>query len=202
MAIPPLAFHLIRELYTQSDDKQKASFVKWLTTQERTAMPLELCTIEEFLAARSGGLLCPRCGGSHLVRNGKHNGRQRFVCRDCKRTIGMSNETPFFSSKKPWLTWLTFIRCMDQHLPLRASAKKCNISLPTAWAWRRKFRVCMVGMLRQVLAQMIDKGLIDENWDLEELEERLDEAAHKHFRPRKLNPLQKFLKRQNQYYYK
>jgi transposase-like protein len=37
---------------------------------------------------------CPRCGATHIVKNGSKNGRQRWVCRTCNRSFGATFGTP------------------------------------------------------------------------------------------------------------
>ncbi len=36
---------------------------------------------------------CPRCGASETVRNGTRRGKQRWVCRSCRRTFGVTTGT-------------------------------------------------------------------------------------------------------------
>jgi transposase-like protein len=31
---------------------------------------------------------CPRCGATHVVKNGSKGGRPRWVCRNCRRSFG------------------------------------------------------------------------------------------------------------------
>lgn len=46
---------------------------------------------------------CPngRCSQSHVVRNGSHRGRQRYVCRTCKTYFGETQGTPMYNLKTP-----------------------------------------------------------------------------------------------------
>jgi transposase-like protein len=39
---------------------------------------------------------CPRCGATHVVKNGSKNGRQRWVCRTCNRSFGATFGTPMY----------------------------------------------------------------------------------------------------------
>ena len=36
---------------------------------------------------------CPRCGAGETVRNGTRRGKQRWVCRSCRRTFGVTTGT-------------------------------------------------------------------------------------------------------------
>lgn len=44
---------------------------------------LEKCTLN-----RGAALSCPKCGSVSVSKNGKRNGRQRYLCKDCHRTFG------------------------------------------------------------------------------------------------------------------
>ena len=46
---------------------------------------------------------CPnsQCKQSHVVRNGSHRGRQRYVCRTCKTFFGETQGTPMYALKTP-----------------------------------------------------------------------------------------------------
>ena len=33
------------------------------------------------------GIRCPKCGGSNLNKNGRTNGRQRYICKKCRTTF-------------------------------------------------------------------------------------------------------------------
>ena len=39
---------------------------------------------------------CPRCGATHVVKNGSKNGRQRWGCRTCNRSFGATFGTPMY----------------------------------------------------------------------------------------------------------
>ena len=35
----------------------------------------------------SKGKVCPHCKGKDILRNGKYNGKQRYICRSCRKTF-------------------------------------------------------------------------------------------------------------------
>lgn len=35
----------------------------------------------------SKGEVCPHCNSTHIVKNGKLNGKQRYKCRGCNKTF-------------------------------------------------------------------------------------------------------------------
>lgn len=47
-----------------------------------------------------GAMPCPHCGGS-LRRNGCNRGKQRWQCRDCKKTVGETFGTAMYGLHTP-----------------------------------------------------------------------------------------------------
>lgn len=175
MPLQPMEMEILRGLYSRADKTQKGKFVEWMTGQAPVGKPASLSSVEEHLAGKAGDPICPRCGGSHLVKNGKHRGHQRFLCKDCMKSIGYSHSSIYFSIKKPYVTWETFERCMAARMSLRESARRCNISVPTAFAWRKKYLKEMVKMLKKRIHDMEDRGLLDDDVDWENIEQCLEE---------------------------
>jgi len=60
----------------------------------------------------SDGKVCPHCNDSRIVRNGKFNGKQRYVCKSCKKTFSDFSYSPISSSKKTIDKWLKYAGCM------------------------------------------------------------------------------------------
>ena len=44
---------------------------------------------------------CPRCGATHVIRNGSKDGRPRWVCRGCQRSFGPTLGTPMYRLHTP-----------------------------------------------------------------------------------------------------
>lgn len=87
----------------------------------------------------SQGLSCPKCGcSSDIVRNGMYNGKQRFLCRNCKSTFMWTQSTILHRTHKSIETWQSYLDCMANGMTIRQSARVCNISIPTAFYWRHK----------------------------------------------------------------
>jgi transposase-like protein len=84
------------------------------------------------------GKVCPKCNSNHVVKNGKFNDKQRYLCKDCRKTFNDFTATPLSDSKKDMSVWGKFINCMVNEFSLRKTASICGISLPTAFYWRHK----------------------------------------------------------------
>lgn len=87
----------------------------------------------------SKGLLCPKCGStSNIVRNGKYNGKQRYLCKNCHSTFMCTQDTILHRTHKSLETWEKYLDCMSSGMSIRKSAEVCNLSVPTAFYWRHK----------------------------------------------------------------
>ena len=98
-------------------------------------------TLEDFLISKrfEKGETCPLCGDSHIVRNGhRKDGTQKFICRSCGKTFGITTNSITSGSKKDLNVWSKYISCMLEGLTIEASADKCGINKNTSFAWRHK----------------------------------------------------------------
>lgn len=99
--------------------------------------------VESFLSkrldvSRSGRPVCPHCGSLKVVKNGRHSGTQRFICRDCGKSFGWSSGSFFNHCRKEISQWFKYVECFMDRLPLRECARRCGISLDTAFKWRHR----------------------------------------------------------------
>lgn len=121
---------------------------------------LELITTEGF--GRDAKVpACPACGG-RMVKNGRARGSQRYVCRSCGKTIGITHGSPFYRTKTPLSVWNKFLLCVESRTSLRKAAALCGISLPTASRWRRHY---LDYLARVHFRAHSDRGLCDEKID-------------------------------------
>ena len=81
---------------------------------------------------------CPICKSNHIVKNGKRNGKQQFLCKGCKHSFSISTNTITFKSKHSLETWSNYVSSMIAGMSLRDSADVCHISHKTAFYWRHK----------------------------------------------------------------
>ena len=82
-------------------------------------------------------VICPRCDGARVIRWGGFSGRQRYLCRHCRRTFSDLTATPLAYVKKPEL-WLEFARCMVRCETVRAAAALLGVDKDTTWRWRHR----------------------------------------------------------------
>ncbi len=88
-------------------------------------------------AAMPCGLKCPRCGSEKIVRYGKRNGAQRYMCKLCRRTFTDFTGTVLHGLRRREL-WLEFCKCLMEGLTVREAARRLGISKNTSFAWRHR----------------------------------------------------------------
>jgi transposase-like protein len=112
-------------------DKEVLS--EYLLTQIATQKGLDYP--EETLSHK---IACPKCGSIAFVKNGLVKGKQRFLCRDCKKTFGSTTNSALFSTKLTTSQWKEYIKCMLQNRSIRKSAEIVGICVKTSFYTRHK----------------------------------------------------------------
>ncbi|MDF2882315.1 MAG: transposase [Clostridiaceae bacterium] len=94
--------------------------------------------LSHFISLRHGvQRICPRCGSSYTVLYGKSRGKQRYMCKGCRRTFNDFTNTPIAKTHFPE-KWEIFIKCTIEGLSLKAAACQVNVSYVTLFYWRHK----------------------------------------------------------------
>lgn len=73
-----------------------------------------------------------------VSRNGKHNGKQRYICKSCKKTFSDFTTSVISCSKKPLDRWVQYAKSMIRGDSIRKSAKDVGINIATSFFWRHK----------------------------------------------------------------
>lgn len=84
------------------------------------------------------GNICPHCSSELVVRNGKFDGKQRYICKSCKKTFSDFTHSPVAHTKKTIDMWLEYAKCMIMGYSIRKSAIAVDINIATAFFWRHK----------------------------------------------------------------
>ena len=95
----------------------------------------------------SKGKVCPHCTSESISRNGKYNGKQRYICKDCRKTFTDFTNSATYRSKKSLDKWLKYAKCMIMGLSIRKSAKIVGINIATSFFWRHKILDCISSFL-------------------------------------------------------
>ena len=125
-----------------------AEMIENLTDEERKALNILMgnksdddSSIDTLLSDLrfSEKRVCPFCGGTHVVKNGKRkDGTQKYICRECGRNPLATSNSILSGTHKELATWITFIGCELNDEPLKQTAHKCGIHINTATDWRHK----------------------------------------------------------------
>jgi transposase-like protein len=84
-----------------------------------------------------GGAVCPHCGSKAVNKFGFFDGKQRYRCKECKKTFNLYTKTLLsWSHYKD--RWEAFIKTMSQDLSLRQAEKQVGVSYVTLFYWRHK----------------------------------------------------------------
>lgn len=93
---------------------------------------------------------CSHCQSIRFVKNGKTDGNQRYLCKECCKTFVENTGTILFSMKKDIAILEKYVHCMIEKYPLRKCAEICDINLATAFAWRHKILDALQKMMEEV----------------------------------------------------
>jgi transposase-like protein len=88
--------------------------------------------------SRSTQRCCPHCACRQLNRHGMANNRQRFRCRQCRRTFNDLTGTPLarLRLRDKWLDYIVMLR---EARSVRAAAAQVGVHSNTALRWRHRF---------------------------------------------------------------
>lgn len=101
-------------------------------------------SIEEFVTKErfANGRVCPVCGATHVVRNGKRkDGTQKYICKDCGKLFVITTNSIVSGTRKDLNVWIKYVDCMLNGFSVRKTAEECGIHRNTAFAWRHKILV-------------------------------------------------------------
>lgn len=119
---------------------------------------------------------CPHCGTLGAVSRGTARGLRRYQCKACNKTFNATTG-PALQGLHKKDSWLAFGGCLADGLSVRASAKRCNFAVSTAFRWRHRF----LGTKEQAPQKL--KGIVeaDETYVLESRkgDRKLDRKARR-----------------------
>lgn len=111
-------------------------------------------SIEEFVTKErfANGRICPVCGATHVVRNGKRkDGTQKYICKDCGKSFVITTNSIVSGTRKDFNVWIKYVDCMLNGFSVRKAAEECGIHRNTAFAWRHKILDALQNMANDVI---------------------------------------------------
>lgn len=80
-------------------------------------------------------VMCVHCGGEDVVRNGQtSNGKQRLLCKSCKRTSREDRQGPRYSEEDKE----RILRAYMERPSMRGMQRIFGVSRPTLSDWLKK----------------------------------------------------------------
>ena len=99
---------------------------------------------KEFRESRfSKGQCCPHCESTSVVKNGKLNGKQRYVCRSCSKSFNDLTKSALSCTKLPLQTWIEYVKGMVIGLSIRKNAENVGVGVKTSFYMRHKILDCI-----------------------------------------------------------
>lgn len=142
-------------------------------------------TTEEFVTEErlSGGRVCPICGCTHIVRNGRRKDHvQRYICKDCGKSFVITSNSIVSGSCKGLSVWRKYIGCMINGFSIRKTAGICRISNSTSFIWRHK----ILDALQNMASKVVLDGIVEADETFFAISYKGNHKYSKHFKmPRK-----------------
>ena len=86
----------------------------------------------------SNGYECPKCQCKDVNKNGKSNGRQRYICKHCRISFDEFTMSPFSNTKLGLDKWLKYCELMILGLSIRKCAKEVGVGVKTSFYMRHR----------------------------------------------------------------
>jgi len=166
----------IKNLFIQLSGSSQSELLDSLL-QEHELRGEILEDASEDISSRRKNKPCPHCSNLKVQKRGKKRGVQMYNCNNCKRWYSETTGTPLYDIKLK-SKWQSYLRCMEQGMPIKKIAKELHISIQTSFDWRHK--------ILSSLEQFVPKTLSEEI-ECDELELPLNNKGDKNLerKPRK-----------------
>ena len=112
---------------------------------------------------------CPYCGKDHFVRYGHKCGKQRFLCKDCKRTFVTTTHTIMSMSHYPASIWKEVIADTINGNAIHWTSRRLGLSNECVFNMRHKFLLALQDMAASKPIILSEVSELDETYVLESL---------------------------------
>ena len=144
----------IKRLFTELPSiSQIELLAALLQRQELKGSILEIA--QEEVSANRKNKPCPHCTSKNVYKRGKQNGVQMYQCNECKKWYSETTGTPLYDIKLK-SKWQSYLRCMEQGMPIKKIAKELNISIQTSFDWRHKILSSLDQFVPKTLSEEIE----------------------------------------------
>ena len=98
---------------------------------------------------------CPHCSSDKVYRRGKQKGVQMYKCSSCNKWYSETTGTPLWDIKHK-NKWQSYLRCMEQGLSIKKTAKEIGISIQTSFDWRHKVLSSLSSFTPETLSEVVE----------------------------------------------
>lgn len=127
---------------------------------------------------------CVRCGSVNIVRNGKKNKKQAYMCKDCKKHFVQTATSAIAYSHSSETVWKQVIRDTVEGISIDNTAESLDLSHSTVFHMRHKILYCVEQAILSAPTELEGVCEADETYVLENLKGRkIPEGYHR--KPRK-----------------
>ncbi len=92
---------------------------------------------QETIAQKRKNKPCPHCSSEKVYKRGKQRGVQMYRCNACSKWYSETTGTPLYDIKLKH-KWQSYLKCMEQGMPIKKIAVELGISIQTSFDWRHK----------------------------------------------------------------
>lgn len=107
------------------------------------------------ISARRKKKPCPHCQSGDVYKRGKQKGVQMYSCKDCGKWYSETTGTPLYDIKLK-SKWQSYLRCMEQGMPIKKIATEIGISIQTSFDWRHKILSALSRHVPEVLSSEVE----------------------------------------------
>ena len=115
---------------------------------------------------------CLRCGSLRVVRNGKQNGRQLYLCRDCGKAFMETATSAIAHSHSSKTVWKQVIRDTVEGISIDKTAEALDLSHSTVFHMRHKILYCVEQTILNTPGVLEGVSEADETYVLESVKGR------------------------------
>ena len=105
----------------------------------------------------SKGYECPKCQCKNVNKNGKSNGRQRYICKHCRTSFDEFTCSPFSNTKLSLDKWLKYCELMILGLSIRQCAQEVGVGVKTSFYMRHR----ILDVINLSLKEDIVEGIVE-----------------------------------------
>lgn len=127
---------------------------------------------------------CVRCGSVNIVRNGKKNKKQAYMCKDCKKHFVETATSAIAYSHSSETVWKQVIRDTVDGISIDKTAESLDLSHSTVFNMRHKILYCVEQSILSSSIELEGVCEADETYVLENVKGRKIPAGY-HRKPRK-----------------